>query len=186
VTLGWNDSIKKELAYCGEQVFIGHNVFFTAPSKVFLEDRVRIDPFTFVTTGLRVGSNSQICAFSMLGGGAAHTITLRGWNFIGYGSRLFCTSEDYSGDYGPVNQYWGNNKSENGDILLEKYAGIASEVMVFPNVVVPEGCCIGAKSFIHADSTLEPWTVMIGNPPVLHKKRNKSKVLDTATYAKVR
>jgi acetyltransferase-like isoleucine patch superfamily enzyme len=177
MSLGWNDAIKKEFAYCGEQVFVGHNVLFAYPEKVFIEDRVRIDPFTFITTGLKVGSNSFISAFSMLGGGAQHTITLEGWNVVGYGAKLFCASEDYSGEHGPVNEYWGHNEIRRGDITLKKYSVVASDVMVFPGVTVPEGCCVGAKSFIHTKAVLEPWTVMIGNPPIIHRHRNKAMII---------
>lgn len=176
--LGWNEKIKKELGYCGEQVFIGNNVLFANPQKVYLGDRVRIDPFTFITTGLTTGSNIQICAYVMLSGGAQHTITLGDWSFIGYGSKLFCASEDYSGHYGPVNEFWGSNEIRRGDIEFKSYAGIASDVIVFPSVILPEGCCVGAKSLIHTKNPLEPWSVWIGNPLRLHKIRNRVQVLE--------
>jgi len=175
--LGWNEDIKKELGYCGEQVFIGHNTMFINPEKVFLDDRVRIDPFCLITTGLVVGSNVQICAYAMLGGGSQHTITLGDWTFIGYGSKLFCASEDYGGNSGPVNEFWGDNEIRRGDITFEHYAGIASDVMIFPGVYLPQGCTIGAKSFVHTKTELVPWSVYIGNPPELHKRRNVAKVL---------
>lgn len=49
--------------------------------------------------------------------------------------------------------------------------------MVFPNVTLPEGCAIGAKSFIHTKNNLQPWGVYIGNPVELHKPRNKENIL---------
>lgn len=175
--LGWNESIKSELGHCGEQVFIGHNVLFANPKQVFLGDRVRIDPFTFITTGLVTGNNVQICAYAMLSGGNQHTIRLDNWTFIGYGSKLFCASEDYSGKHGPVNEFWGNNEIRRGDIEFKSYAGVASDVIVFPSVVLPEGCCVGAKSLIHTDNPLLPWSVWIGNPLRLHKPRDKYTVI---------
>lgn len=174
--LGWDEEIKKELGGCGTEVFIGHNVLFANPQKVFLGNRVRIDPFTFITTGLETGDNIQICAYSMLGGGAQHTIKLGDWTFIGYGSKLFCASEDYSGKHGPVNEFWGNNEIRRGNIEFKNYAGIASDVIVFPSVVIPEGCCVGAQSFIHTRNDLIPWSVWLGNPPQFHKYRDKEMV----------
>ena len=41
--LGWNEEIKKKLAYCGQNVYIGHNVMFARPERVHLGDNVRID-----------------------------------------------------------------------------------------------------------------------------------------------
>lgn len=176
--IGWNEKIKNELGYCGENVFIGHNVVFTNPKKVILGDNVRIDPFCLITTELEVGSYAQICSHAVLGGGAQHKITLGKWNFIGYGSKLFCASEDYSGEYGPVNEYWGNNKIFRGNIIFKDYSGIASDVIVFPGITIPEGCTIGAKSLIHTKNKLEEWAIYIGNPLIFHKFRNKENVIN--------
>ncbi len=178
--LGWNEDIKKQLGACGEQVFIGHNVLFVNPSEVFLGDRVRIDPFTFVTTKLVTGNNIQICAYAMLGGGQQHTITLGDWSFIGYGSKLFCASEDYTGTHGPVNEFWGSNRIYRGDITFKDFAGVASDVMVFPDVTLPQGCLIGAKSLVHTKKApaLEPWTVWWGNPLARKIVRDRDHILN--------
>lgn len=176
--LGWNEEIKKELGYCGNNVYIGNNVLFTNPSEVYLGDNVRIDPFTIITTALEVGNYVQICSHVVLSGGRSHKIKIGNWCFIGYGSKLFCASEDYSGDHGPVNEFWGSNKIYRGNITLNDYSGVASDVMVFPGVDLPEGCTVGAKSLIYTKNELTPWSVWIGNPIKLHKKRNKQNVIE--------
>lgn len=175
--LGWNEDIKKELKACGDNVFIGHNVMINNPAEVSLGDNVRIDPFTLITAHLDVGSNVQICAYSMLGGGPGNTITLGDWTFVGYGSKLFCGSEDYSGKHGPVNEFWGQNKIYRGDIIFKDYSGIASDVIVMPGCSLPEGCTIGAKSFVYKTFWLGEWTVYIGNPLKRHKYRDKDAAL---------
>ena len=175
--VGWDEKIKKDLKYCGENVYIGQNVIFTNPKEVILGDNVRIDPFTLIPTALEVGNYVQICSHVVLGGGNQHKITLGNWTFIGYGSKLFCASEDYSGDYGPVNEFWGNNKIFRGDISFEDYSGVASDVMVFPKVTIPVGCTVGAKSFIYTKNDLKPWSVFIGSPLKFHKERNKENII---------
>lgn len=174
--VGWNEEIKQTLGSYGTNVFIGHSVIFTNPDKVHLGNNVRIDPFTLITTGLRTGDNIQICSHAVLGGGCQHTITLGDWCFIGYGSKLFCASEDYSGEDGPVNEFWGSNRIYRGDITFKTYSGIASDVMVMPKVTIPEGCTVGAKSFIHTKNDLQPWGVYIGNPLRHIKARNQAAV----------
>jgi len=178
--MAWNEKIKKELGYCGEQVFIGYNTIFTCPEKVFLSDRVRIDPFCLITTQLKVSSNSHICSHAILGGGSDQIIFLEGWNFIGYGSKLFTASEDYSGEFGPVGEFWGNNKIIRGNIIFNEYSGVASDVFVFPGVQLPVGCTIGAKSLIYTKHKLIPWSVYYGNPPKLIKVRHFNKVKEFA------
>jgi acetyltransferase-like isoleucine patch superfamily enzyme len=187
MSLGWNEDIKKSLAYCGEQVFIGHNVMFAYPELVWLGDRTRIDPFTLVTTRLKTAENVQICAHSMIGGGRSSLVVLGKWTFIGYGSKLFCASEDYSGEYGPVNEFWGHNRIYRGDIVFADYSGVASDVMVFPGVVLPEGCLIGAKSLVHTSAALTAWSIWKGIPAEFWRDRNKDSVLkhaDDSTWIK--
>ena len=176
--IGWNEEIKKELGYCGNNVYIGNNVLFTNPSEVYLGDNVRIDPFTIVTTALEVGNYVQICSHVVLSGGRSHKIKIGNWCFIGYGSKMFCASEDYSGEHGPVNEFWGSNKIHRGDITLNDYSGVASDVMIFPGVDLPEGCTVGAKSLIYTKNELTPWSVWIGNPIKFHQKRNKENVIE--------
>jgi acetyltransferase-like isoleucine patch superfamily enzyme len=176
--LGWNEEIKKTLGYCGTNVYIGHNTIFANPKKVFLGDNVRIDPFCWITSGLETGNNIQITSHVVIGGGKEHVVKLGNWTFIGYGSKLFCASEDYSGEHGPVNEFWGSNKIFRGDIEIKDFAGIASDCMLMPGVCIPEGCTIGAKSFVYSKNELTPWSVWLGNPIKFHKERNKQKILE--------
>ena len=174
--MAWDEKIKRKLGYCGEQVFIGNYVVFTDPKSVFLSDRVRIDPFCMITTRLTVGPNTQICSHVVIGGGSDQSVLLEGWNFIGYGSKLFTASEDYSGEYGPVCEFWGSNKINRGDITFARFAGVASDVMVFPSVQLPIGCTIGAKSLVYSSKHLIPWSVYYGNPLHLKKIRHYNKI----------
>ncbi len=178
--LGWNDEIKRELKYCGSNVYIGHNVVFTNPKQVILGDKVRIDPFTLITTALEVKGHTQICSHVVIGGGSKQKVTLGKWTFIGYGSKLFTASEDYSGEFGPVNEFWNpDNEIRRGNIEFKDYSGVASDVMVFPGVVLPEGCAIAAKSLVHTKANLKPFTVYIGgsgDPLRVMKFRNQSKI----------
>lgn len=179
--MSWNEEIKKQLKYCGEQVFIADYVKILHPQEVILHDRVRIDPFTLITTQLEVFNNVQICSHVVIGGGKAHKITLNDWTFIGYGSQLFCGSEDYSGKYGPVNDFWGSNKVFHGDITFKKYSGVASQCIVMPGIILPEGCTIGAQSLVFKQSALLEWFVHKGTPCEPYKPRFKDDVYRYST-----
>ena len=174
--IGWNEDIKKYLKYCGENVFIGHNTIFTSPHEVHIEDNVRIDPFCMITSKLTVKSNVQVTSHVVIGGGINNHVELGNWTFIGYGSKLFCASEDYSGEFGPVNEFWGKNKVFKGDIIFSDYSGVASDVIVMPGVNLPIGCTIGAKSFVYTKNELQEWSIWIGTPLKFHKKRNKDNI----------
>ncbi len=180
--IGWNEEIKKSLKYCGENVFIGHNTYFIRPNEVVLHNNVRIDPFCYIASSLEVGSNTQITTHCVLGG--RKKITLGNWTFIGYGSKLFTGSEDYSGEHGPVNDFWGSNKVFEGDITFSDFSGVAADTIVMPGVALPIGCTIGAKSFVYSDKNLAEWSVFVGNPLKFHKSRNREKVLELSEEKK--
>jgi len=177
---GWNEAIKKTLGGCGRDVFIGHHVVFTNPAQVFLGDRVRIDPFSLVTTQLVTADNVQICSHVVISGGGEERVSLGSWTFLSYGVKLFCSSEDQSGEHGPVNEWWGRNRAAKGPIVLEDYAGVSAGSIVMPNIRIPQGCTIGAMSFVYRDRDLTPWSVFLGNPLRFHKKRNRDTCVSKA------
>ena len=176
--LGWNEEIKKEFKSCGENVLIGHNVMFARPELVELGNNVRIDPFTYIGGGLVCGDNIQICSHNTLVG--RKTIHLKGWNFLAYGCKLITASEDFLGDYGPVNDWWGDNKVYEGDIVFEKYGGTCSDVIVMPDTTIPEGTVFGAKSFVNKNHKAQEYELWLGSPLTKYRDRNKEVILDKA------
>lgn len=175
--MSWDDSWKKQFKYCGSNVYIGDYCKFLNPEQIILHDNVRIDPYCLVSTALEVGPYTQIMAGAKLIGGKSQKITLKDWTFIGYNSLLICASESYNGP-GPVNEFWfEGNKIYRGDIVLNSYSGIASNCVIFPGIVLPEGCTIGASSLVYTKDELKPWSIFLGNPLRFHKERDKETIL---------
>jgi acetyltransferase-like isoleucine patch superfamily enzyme len=174
--LGWNEEIKSQFKSCGENVLIGHNVMFARPELVELGNNVRIDPFTYVGGGLVTGDNIQICSHNTFPG--KHTIHLHGWNFVAYGCKLITGSEDFTGNFGPVNDYWGENKVYEEDIHFEKYSGVCSDCLVMPGARLLEGVVFGAKSFVSKNNAAKPYELWIANRK--HADRNKIEILKKA------
>jgi acetyltransferase-like isoleucine patch superfamily enzyme len=173
--MGWNEEIKKQLGGCGERVRIGHNVIITQPQNVYLGDDVRIDPFTLITSKLETGNYVHICSHVVCGGSGC-TVRLGHWTFLGYGSKLFTESEDYSGNYGPVNEEWSGNRTDSEDIEIGNYGGIASECVLFPGVKLKEGTCVSIGNTVrkkHA-KRMKPFCVYHGSPPRVLCVRNES------------
>ena len=178
--MNWDLSIIKKLRTAGPDICISPLAKILHPEYLSLYGRIRIDPFVLITTKSSAQLNVQICSHAVLSGGAGAHISLGHWTFIGYGSKLFCKSEDYSGESGPVNDFWGQNEVRHGDITFSDYSGIASDVLVMPGVTLPIGCCIGAQSFVYSHKKLEPWSVYAGNPLRLLKRRNAQHVMQLA------
>ena len=182
--LGWNHDLREQLgdpvAARSREVLIGHQVLINDPERVKPGNRVRVDPFTLITCGLETGDNVHICSHVVLGGGRQHTVCLGNWCFIGYGSQLFCASEDYSGRYGPIGDYWGHNKIYRGDITFEDYCGVASQCLVLPGVHFPEGAVVAAQSLVYRTEDLKPWWIHKGTPARPWKPRDRESCLEHA------
>lgn len=142
----------------GDGCTVHSTAVITDPELVKLGTNVRIDPFVLITGSLSTGSCVQICAHATLGG--REGIHLGDWTFVGYGSKLFTASEDYK--Y-LVNEYWGADHVSAGPITLKSYSGVASDVIVMPNVTLKTGTRIGAKSFVYR-SPERSWAIYTGNP----------------------
>lgn len=145
---GWGDDVRISPLAC-----------ITNPDRVKIGNRVRIDPFAYISGEVEIGDNVQICAHAVLGGSAG--IRLGNWTHVGFGSQLFSASEDYTGEYGPVNDTWGTNRVEREPIVFGDHSGVASMVMVFPGVTLPEGCKIGAQQVVKKRHQLSPWHTRI-------------------------
>lgn len=183
----WDESIKRKLKHCGENVFIGQHCVFTNPSEVVLQDCVRIDPFGLFTTALEVNPYSHICSHVALIGGASYKITLHGSNFIGYGSKILCATEDYTGEFGPIGEYWfDGNKLTSGNVEFKKFSGVASNCIVFPGVILPAGCAIGEGSKVQKKNYLVDWSIYYGRPLCLRgtRKQIEGKLKDKWISAK--
>jgi len=181
--VGWNEDIKKYLGRCSdEHVYIGNQVIFTCPQYVELDHHVRIDPFTLVTARLQIGHHSHVGSHVLIGGGSGSKVKMGKWTTLVYGSKLLCGSEDATGEHGPINAPWGNNKVISGDITIEDFGVVFSNCLIMPGITIPEGCVIGAGSTItkKMSSHLEPWSVYLGTPPRLLYRRNKGKILELA------
>lgn len=163
--MAWDEEVKKKLGSCGTGVKIGDGVFFAYPELCHLGNNVRIDRLSTITVGLHTGNNVQITVGAVLGGGKEQKIHMGDWTFIGYHSHIFTASESY--DH-LVNEYWHHGKNvKRGDVYIADYAGIASGVTVMPGVIIPDGCHIGANSFVYSGlekGKLDPWSIYHGNP----------------------
>ena len=176
--LGWNEDIKSKFKSCGDNVFIGHNVMFARPELVEIGNNVRIDPFTYVGGGLICGDNVQICTHNIFVG--RKTVILEGWNFVAYNCKLITASEDFTGKYGPVNDFWGSNKVYDENIVFKKYAGVCSGTLVMPGVTLLEGTVFGANSFVGKNHKAKEYELWLGNPLKKNCDRDRNTIIQKA------
>jgi acetyltransferase-like isoleucine patch superfamily enzyme len=174
--LRWDGTkgVNYDLRGCGENVSIAHGVTITDPARVTMGDNVRIDPYVYISGEVEIGSNVHICAGAILGGRAG--IRLGDWTFVGYGSKIFTGSEDYT--Y-LVNETWGASNTDVRPVRFMDYSGVASGVIVMPGVILKTGTRIGANTFVH-QSPEDDWTVYYGTPMRVAKRVDREATLREA------
>ena len=155
----------------GENVSVSRKASIFAPEKISLGNNVRIDDFSILSGKITIGSNIHIAAGVKLYGGSVG-IELCDYTGCSANCILYSVSDDFSGDYmvGAVLPKEVRNVKE-GKIILEKYAQLGANTIVMPGTVVKEGAVTGAMTFVNSD--LEPWTINVGIPAKVLKKRSR-------------
>jgi dTDP-4-amino-4,6-dideoxy-D-glucose acyltransferase len=162
-----------KLKTCGEDVFIDDCVRITRPHLVNIGNHVGIDFGCYCSVGMNLADYVHISPHVSIVGGGGGLLEMAEFTTIACGSRLICNGEAFSGEglVGPIIPKPLQDRHVNGPIRLERFAGIASNVVVFPGVVLREGSVVGAGSVL--THSTEPWTVYIGAPARAHKQRRR-------------
>jgi galactoside O-acetyltransferase len=138
----------------------------------------QIDDFCFINAGEKcvIGRNVHIASFtSIIGGGECYLDDFSG---LSAGCRLITAGDDFSGPYltNPTVPATFTNVKK-GIIKIGKHAIIGTNTIVFPNVIIGEGCSVGAGAIVRKN--LEPWTIYAmvnGRLKALKKRPNLSDI----------
>ncbi len=150
------------------------------PDLLVMGEGSVVDDFCYISAQLRIGRFVHIASGCSIAGGEHRTCSIGDFTSLSSGVKIWCTSNDFVNDLvallPPELQEIGDNKIT-GDVVIERYCGIGANSVVMPQTLIPEGCTIGALSFVPATATLEPWTVYAGTPVRAVASRNRGSVL---------
>lgn len=169
---------QKELQDLGFK-FIGDNVLISRKSSIYgiqnisIGDNSRIDDFCVLSSSdngeIKIGKNVHIAIYSSLIG--QEIIELE--DFVNISSRvsIYSSSDDFSGNWMtnptvPVN--YTNVLSK--PVFLGKHVIIGSGSVILPNVILEEGCAVGALSLV--TKSFKAYSVIIGSPGRFLKNRS--------------
>lgn len=165
---------RKELAKLGlnsygENVYISRKCSIFSPEKISIGNNVRIDDFCILSGEITLHNNIHISAYSALYG----SLKIEFLDNSGCSARttIYSAMDDFSGDYliGPMQPSKLTNV-KGGKVKVCEFVQIGANCVVFPNLTIGEGAVIGAMSLVR--ESVEPWTVNVGIPLRIIKKRN--------------
>lgn len=168
------------LKRAGEDLFISANVEIRRPGLVSVGNHSALDTGLYLTTGAKIGDYVHIAPYTTIIGGAESMLYMDHFSSFAAGCRVICGSDEHLG-YGmpgPTIPEKYRDKVTIAPVRLERFANVATNVVIMPGVTLGEGCVVGACSLVNKD--LEPWTIYIGVPARPVKTRQRERILSFA------
>lgn len=164
----------------GKDVFIDNNVSIIRKELVEIGDHVAIDYGFHCTTSLNIGNYVHIGPHVTCIGGRNGSLTLRGFNNIMAGARIVCGSDrfDDSGLFGALIPDELKGRQIIKPIIMEEFSNVGSNAIIMPGSTLRKGVLVTAGSLLIGDT--EEWGIYKGNPAVLIKKIDGSKIIKNA------
>jgi acetyltransferase-like isoleucine patch superfamily enzyme len=142
-----------------------------------------VDDFCYFSTQVKIGTCSHVASGCSIGGGGDYAFEMGDFSSLSSGVKIWCVSNDFVRDLVtiiPEGIFLEDLHTIQGNVSLGDYTAIGSNTVVMPDNRIPEGCVIGALSFVPAHYTFESWTVYVGTPVRPIKKRDRENVLRQA------
>jgi acetyltransferase-like isoleucine patch superfamily enzyme len=169
----------KMVEVIGDDVFLDSDVVSKQPMKIF-GSHVAIDKGVYCSTNVFIGDYVHISPYVTIIGGKNSSFTAKGFNNIMAGARIICGSDrfDDSGLFGAMipNEYKGKQIIE--PVIMEEFSNVGTNAIVLPGSILRKGVLLTAGSLLIGDT--EEWGVYKGNPAILIKKINPTKIVDNA------
>ncbi|RBP25032.1 galactoside O-acetyltransferase [Marinobacter pelagius] len=155
----------------GENVKVSDKASIYNPETIELGDHSRIDDFCVVSGKVSIGKYCHITPMCLVAGGSPG-ITLSDFCTLAYGVKVFAQSDDYSGSTMVNSLVPKQFKNEYlAEVLLERQVIVGAGSIIFPGVIIGEGCSIGAMTLVNKST--QPWGIYAGNPARRIKDRKQ-------------
>lgn len=157
-------------AAVGENVSVSRFARFYDIGNIKIGNNVRIDDFCILSGNITLADYIHISAQCLLYG--AYGIEMQSFSGLSPRTTVFSASDDFSGNYmiGPMIDRKYTNV-QGGLVSIRKYVQVGAGSVLFPNVVLQEGCAVGTLSLVN--KSLDEWKIYAGIPARYIKEREK-------------
>jgi acetyltransferase-like isoleucine patch superfamily enzyme len=148
--------------------------------KPELGNHIAIDKGVYCTVNSSIGSYTHISPYVTIIGGKTARFVCKGFNNIMAGARIVCGSDrfDDSGLFGAVIPKELKGRQIIEAVIMEEFSNVGTNAIVLPGSTLRKGVLLSAGSMLMGDT--EDWGVYKGNPAVLVKKIDGSKIVQAA------
>jgi acetyltransferase-like isoleucine patch superfamily enzyme len=163
----------------GDDIIVDDDVL-VKQDLVINGSHVAIDKGFYCTTNATIGDYVHIGPYVTIIGGKEGSFRAVGFNNIMAGARIVCGSDrfDDSGLFGAMipKELKGTQIIE--PVIMEEFSNIGTNAIVLPGSILRRGVLLTAGSLLMGDT--EEWGVYKGNPAVLVKKIDPTKIIENA------
>ena len=163
----------------GDDIIVDDDVL-VKQDLVINGSHVAIDKGFYCTTNATIGDYVHIGPYVTIIGGKEGSFRAVGFNNIMAGARIVCGSDrfDDSGLFGAMipKELKGTQIIE--PVIMEEFSNIGTNAIVLPGSILRRGVLLTAGSLLIGDT--EEWGVYKGNPAVLVKKIDPTKIIENA------
>jgi len=163
----------------GVDVIIDKDVVFKQ-INVTIGNHCSIDKGVYCTTNVSLGDYTHISPYVTIIGGKESFFVAKGYNNIMAGARIICGSDrfDDSGLFGAMIPKELKGRQIIKPVVMEEFSNIGTNAIVMPGSTLRKGVLLTAGSLLIGDT--EEWGVYKGNPAVMVKKINPTKIIQNA------
>jgi acetyltransferase-like isoleucine patch superfamily enzyme len=163
----------------GKDVYVDSDIVIKQDSTIE-GSHIAIDKGFYCTTKISIGNYVHISPYVTIIGGKEGSFTAKGFNNIMAGARIICGSDrfDGSGLFGALIPEELKGKQIIEPIIMEEFSNIGTNAIVLPGSRLRRGVLLTAGSLLMGDT--EEWGVYQGNPAVLKKKIDGTKIIENA------
>ena len=155
----------------GKSVKVSDKASIYDADKISIGSNSRIDDFCILSGIVDIGKHVHLAPYCLLAGGE-EGIYMADFSGCAYHVQIFTQSDNYSGRTLTNPTVPSKYKKEyKRRIAIGKHVIIGSSSIIFPNVVLAEGCSVGAMSLVHKST--KPWGIYSGNPAKRIKERKQ-------------
>jgi len=167
------------LKVIGEDVFLDSDVVIKQDNTIE-GSHVAIDKGFYCTTNISIGNYVHIGPYVTIIGGKESNFVAKGFNNIMAGARIVCGSDrfDDTGLFGAMipKEFKGTQIIK--PVIMEEFSNIGTNAMVMAGSILRKGVLLTAGSLLIGDT--EEWGVYKGNPAILVKKIDGTKIIEMA------
>ena len=161
-----------------EDVYIHDDV--ELKRRYSIGNHVAIDKGVYCSTNIDIGDYVHISPYVTIIGGLLGLFRAKGFNNIMTGARIICGSDrfDDSGLFGAMIPAHLKGRQIIEPVVMEEFSNIGTNAIVLPGSILRQGVLLTAGSLLIGDTV--PWGVYKGNPAVLTKVIDKTKIIQAA------